>query len=301
MARSSPIGIGAKSVVVPGNCSKTLRSLRMHQFEGVGRLVGRAVTHPNLSIRDQNGELIKFDTLLEDAAKLMAGTRSEQEKMKIAEMLGLSREWVRVLRDGPEAFRAASAEAHNAGAVIDKETVQRAKDFDRAWTAAIVKFKAGMVDGLAELSRAFGEIGQAMAVAAQRAHDSHTKLLQFAVEGRDFVKQFDQTAISAFGSFENEFSGFILGTKTAKEAFSDMAQSILSDLTKMILRMAITAPIAQAIAGAFGVPAAPIPYQGRLPRGASRGGAASINRPALCMRASSSCERSWSIALVCRH
>ena len=123
-------------------------------------MVGRAVTHPNLSIRDQNGELIKFDTLLEDAAKLMAGTRSEQEKIKIAEMLGLSREWVRVLRDGPEAFRAASAEAHNAGAVIDKETVQRAKDFDRAWTAAIVKFKAGMVDGLAELSRAFGEIGR---------------------------------------------------------------------------------------------------------------------------------------------
>ena len=107
-----------------------------------------------------------------------------------------------------------------------------------------------------------------MAVAAQRAHDSHTQLLQFAVEGRDFVKQFDQTAISAFGSFENEFSGFILGTKTAKEAFSDMAQSILSDLTKMILRMAITAPIAQAIAGAFGVPAAPI----SLPRTFATGG-----------------------------
>jgi hypothetical protein len=42
-------------------------------------------------------------------------------------------------------------------ACFDEETVQRAKDFDVAWTRAIVKFKAGMVDGLSELSRAFGE------------------------------------------------------------------------------------------------------------------------------------------------
>ena len=42
-------------------------------------------------------------------------------------------------------------------ACIGEETVQRAKDFDVAWTRAIVKFKAGMVDGLSELSRAFGE------------------------------------------------------------------------------------------------------------------------------------------------
>src|SRR5690349_4561254 len=53
-----------------------------------------------LSIRDQNGQLITFDKLLEDAASLMANARTEQEKIKVAEMLGLSREWVAVLRDG---------------------------------------------------------------------------------------------------------------------------------------------------------------------------------------------------------
>lgn len=361
-----------------------------------------------LSIKDSNGQLIQFDTLLERAAQLMLNARNEQEKIKVAEMLGLSREWVRVLRDGPESFRAAAAEAQNAGAVIDKETVQRAKDFDVAWTRAIVKFKAGMVDGLSELSRAFGEfwndliddvpggnflrdafakwagglrgmslpeledalqrsveqgvgnieidriqaeidrrlgkeplkvtvtpevagpetvipkdkqknpfdsavfeankriaaldaetasiglnsaerernklvavlqeaaikanteagyqsatvtdvqrakierLGDAMAAAAQRAHDSHEALMRFAVEGGDFVRQFDSVAISTFGNFENAFAGIITGTKDAKAAFSDMATSILNDLTKMMVRMMITAPLASALGGAFG-------------------------------------------------
>lgn len=363
-----------------------------------------------LSIRDANGDLIKFDTLLENAARLMAGTRDEQSKVKIAEMVGLSREWVTALRDGPEAFRQSAAEAHNAGAVIDAETVQRAKDFDKAWKAAITRFKAGMTEALADLADGFREfwaevtdsvpgarflsdaldkwagglkgmslpeledalkrsieqgVGQveidriqaeidrrlgktplrvkvtpevdtstptvipkehernsfdravfetnkriaamdaetasiglnteartraklvaeleeaakeantragfqnatitdvqrekinqladAMEGAAKRSRESHEQLLKFAVEGRDFTKQFDQLAVSAFGSFENAFAGFVTGTKTAQQAFADMANAISADLAKMVARMMITAPLAQAIGGAFGV------------------------------------------------
>jgi hypothetical protein len=120
-----------------------------------------------LSIRDSNGQLIKFDQLLENAAKLMANTRTEQEKIKITEMLGLSRDWVAVLRNGPEAFRKSALEANDAGAVIDKEMIAKAKDFDRQWTEAVVRFKAGLAataPGSLRIASAF--------VAALRGADS---------------------------------------------------------------------------------------------------------------------------------
>jgi hypothetical protein len=110
-----------------------------------------------LSIRSNNGELIKFDALLERAAKLMAGAKSEAQKAQIADMLGLSREWIRVLSAGPEAFRASAASANDAGAVIDKDMIAKAKAFDRAWDEAIVRFKAGMTSALTDIAGEFAE------------------------------------------------------------------------------------------------------------------------------------------------
>jgi hypothetical protein len=110
-----------------------------------------------LSIKQNNGELLQFDQLLEQAARLMAGARTEQQRIKIAEMLGLSREWVGLLRNGPEAFRKLADEAENAGAVIDKETIARAKEFDKKWHEAVIRFKAGMTEALTDLSAEFGK------------------------------------------------------------------------------------------------------------------------------------------------
>jgi hypothetical protein len=62
-----------------------------------------------------------------------------------------------VLRDGPTAFQKSASSARDAGAVIDKQVVERAKEFDKQWTAATVKFKAGMIDALVDLSQAFTE------------------------------------------------------------------------------------------------------------------------------------------------
>lgn len=102
------------------------------------------------------------------------------------------------------------------------------------------------------------KLADAMEAAAKRQRQSHQELMKFAVEGQDFTKQFDQMAISAFGNIENAFASFITGSKDAKAAFHDMAQAVLADLAKMLVRMTITAPLAQAIGGAFGiVPAAP--------------------------------------------
>lgn len=109
------------------------------------------------SIRDSNGDLIKFDVLLERAADLMVHAPSEQDKVKITEMLGLSRDWIRVLEGGPDAFRKVQVEAQKAGVIVDAATIEKAKEFDHEWTKAIAQFKAGMVSALADLNTAFAE------------------------------------------------------------------------------------------------------------------------------------------------
>jgi hypothetical protein len=108
-----------------------------------------------MSIRNSNGELIKFDELLEKASKLIALAPSEQAKVRITEMLGISRDWIRVLDDGPVAFRKLSEEARSAGVIVDEAMIKRAKEFDREWASATVKFKAGMTSVLSGLSDSF--------------------------------------------------------------------------------------------------------------------------------------------------
>lgn len=401
-------GVGDEEFTAGLRTSMALLEEAQRQVNSLSRLFNAN----GLSIRDQNGELIKFDALLVDAAKLMVNTRSEQSKIKIAEMVGLSREWVAVLRNGPEAFKQSAASAGDAGAVIDKDVIAKAKEFDVKWKEALVKFKAGFVSILADLGQAFGDfwdelinsvpgaswlrdkvlqwagglsgmtlpelentlarsieqglskfeiarlqaeidrrlgkeplkvtvtpelsgnetvipkerernkfefavfeankriaavdaetrsiglnseareraklvaeleeaakranteagfqnatitdqqrekinqLADAMEAAAKRQRESHAELMRFAVEGMDATKQFDSAAISAFGNFENSFASFITGTKSAKDAFHDMATAILNDLTKMIIRMQITAPLAQALGGMFGAGAA---------------------------------------------
>lgn len=55
----------------------------------------------------------------------------------------------------------------------------------------------------------------------------------------------------AMRGMENGFVGVILGTRSVSEAFSDMADSILSDVARMVVRETITAPLAGLISGSI--------------------------------------------------
>jgi hypothetical protein len=107
------------------------------------------------SIRDSNGDLLKFDALLEQAADLISRAPTEQAKARIADMLGLGREWIRALEKGPAEFRKLQEEAHASGIIVDREVIERAKEFDRKWDQSVVRFKAGFTGAFLELSAAF--------------------------------------------------------------------------------------------------------------------------------------------------
>lgn len=117
--------------------------------------------------------------------------------------------------------------------LIDDKTVRSADDYAAA---------------VAVITKRLKEMSDQAAV----ARSPFEQLTRYAIDGMNATKQFDTFATQSMGHLENGLADFITGTKSAKEAFRTMAQSILRDLTQMIIRMQITGPLAKALGGAFG-------------------------------------------------
>ena len=104
----------------------------------------------NLKLTDRNGKLKSINALLEDSARLFANAGSEADKIKIAELLGLSESWIRALENGPQSFRNMQDEAAKTGDIIDSALIQKAAEFDANWTkwtnSWATKFKATVAD-----------------------------------------------------------------------------------------------------------------------------------------------------------
>jgi len=80
----------------------------------------------------------------------------------------------------------------------------------------------------------------------------------------DLKKKFEVTlikledvAVNGIKGLEDALVDFKMGTKSAKEAFSDMANAIISDLIRMQIRAQITQPLSNAISGYFQAQAVP--------------------------------------------
>lgn len=112
----------------------------------------------NVKLRDRTGEVISTNDALSQAANLIQNAATEFDKIKIAEAVGLTKEWVPLLEGGAEGLRQAGEAARRAGAIIDADMVARAKEFDDAWNAAWAAFSTnaraalgGFVDALGVL------------------------------------------------------------------------------------------------------------------------------------------------------
>jgi hypothetical protein len=96
----------------------------------------------NIKYKDRNGQVITLNQLLDIAGGLLNKFSSMPEKTKAAQMLGLSQGWVEALRNGSKSFEDIAAGADDAGAVIDRATVAKAAEFDRAWKASTAQLGA---------------------------------------------------------------------------------------------------------------------------------------------------------------
>lgn len=104
----------------------------------------------NIKYKDRNGQVITLNQLLAVAGTLINKFDSIPEKVKAAQMLGLSEQWVEALRNGGKAFEDIASKADTAGGLIDNATVAKAAAFDRAWKQSsenlATQFKAVTAD-----------------------------------------------------------------------------------------------------------------------------------------------------------
>jgi hypothetical protein len=104
----------------------------------------------NIKYKDRNGQVIKLNDLLTIAGGLLNKFDSMPEKVKAAQMLGLSERWVEALRNGSAAFEEVASSAEKNGAIIDDATVAKAALFDKAWNQSsanlAVQFKSVTAD-----------------------------------------------------------------------------------------------------------------------------------------------------------
>lgn len=111
----------------------------------------------NLKLKDRKGEVIGINDALGKVAGLVQNAATEFDKIKIAEAVGLSRDWVPLLEQGAAAIERQAASAQAAGAVIDKELIAKAKEFERNWAEAterwstLFKSNAGGIIGIIDL------------------------------------------------------------------------------------------------------------------------------------------------------
>jgi len=96
----------------------------------------------NIRLTDRAGKQRDTNVLLGEAAELVRRAATEADKLSIAEALGLTREWVPLLERGAAGLEAAQRAAADTGAVIDKELVAKAREFQQQWDAAVGQFVA---------------------------------------------------------------------------------------------------------------------------------------------------------------
>lgn len=117
-------------------------------------------------IKDAAGNAIPLQQALEVIADMLKNAATEQDKIKIAEMAGLSKEWVTTLEQGSSALKQAQADA--AATVPDLQSmVDKAREFDAAWSEAAKNMatylKAGALEFFTIMAKGFRSINAAIA------------------------------------------------------------------------------------------------------------------------------------------
>jgi len=78
-----------------------------------------------------------------------------------------------------------------------------------------------------------------------------TPLEQFADGIKTVEDSMQDIALGGLMKLEDGLVGLINGTKSASEAFRDMANNIINDMIRMVIQQSITAPLAGALSGAI--------------------------------------------------
>jgi hypothetical protein len=97
----------------------------------------------NIKWKDTKGNVIDVATAMKGIASLIANAKTPLDAQKIAEIAGISKEWIKTLEGGPEALAKAGEAARAAGGIMSAEMIAQAKKFEEDWTAALQALGTG--------------------------------------------------------------------------------------------------------------------------------------------------------------
>jgi hypothetical protein len=130
--------------------------------------LSRVFTLNGQSLRDQAGHARSLDEALFTAADLVKNARTEQDKLAIAQQLGLpaTREWLKLLEQGGEGIRRQMQIARSSVGDLSDEALHKAEELDRKWneftTNAGRFFKSGFMFGVENWSKFIDVLSRAV-------------------------------------------------------------------------------------------------------------------------------------------
>lgn len=113
-------------------------------------------------------------------------------------------------------------------------------------------------DATATLTAEEEALAEALGRMSYQSAIANDALSQLARESRSTEQVFRDATAQGLGHFEDALVDIVTGTKSAREAFADMAKSIAADLARMAIKMAIIRPLAMMFGGGMGMGAAPV-------------------------------------------
>jgi hypothetical protein len=122
----------------------------------------------------------------------------------------------------------------------------------------LIDKKRELRDATATLTAEEERQADAMGRAKYAMDTQSTALEDLATSIPNIAYAFEEATRGALLSFEDALVDIVTGTKSAREAFADMARSIAADLARMAIRMAIIQPLAMLFGGMMGGGAAAV-------------------------------------------
>lgn len=109
---------------------------------------GKLFEKNGLSIKDANGDLKTTKDALADISNLVKNAPTPDVEQAILRIVGLTKDWLPLLRDGSDEIDNLKTRAESLGVIVDDNIVQQASEFDKEWKTAVaawdLQFKAAL-------------------------------------------------------------------------------------------------------------------------------------------------------------
>lgn len=153
----------------------------------------------NLRLKSRTGEVISTNDALARAADLISRAATEQDKIDIAEKLGLPKEFVPLLERGAEALAELARKAGEAGTILDSDVIAKAKEFDDAWSSAWASFASNSKAAIVTASQALAGLTAKAVAHIKAVNEANTSQSQSAERAARRAEANDMALANAGG------------------------------------------------------------------------------------------------------